>query len=351
MAGEQFLLSGNQIARFGNANVTFPGGGSTIRLTGVQTLGDENSRFFLVRTQGNGETIGNGQFFSIYAAVPNSSGTLVPAAKPLITANFATPDAYNNTGAGDDYIIFGIFGGSKFAVDLGGFGADHTVTFVQGKDVLPGGNGELELAEITAANPDAVVCFCAGTPIRTPEGEVPVERLCVGDLVETLDHGAQAIRWIAHTSVLLTSENANLAPIRLASGSLGGGLPVCTLMVSPAHRFLFRGAMCELLMATEQALVAARHLVNGTTIVEVTDARSVEYWHFMCDNHEIVFAGDSETESFNPGEQGLKAVGGATQDELFVLFPELRSDLIRGLWKTARPVARAFEARLLFEAA
>ncbi|MDD9722097.1 Hint domain-containing protein [Sulfitobacter sp. PR48] len=347
MSGEQFLLSGNQIAKFSTAHVTFPGGTSTIRLNGIKTLGDETSRFFLIRTQGEGETIGNGQFFAIHAAVPNASGTLVPSATPLISANFSTPDAYNNTGAGDDYIIFGLFGGSRFVIDLGGFADAGTATFVQGRDVLPGGNGELELSDIASANPDEIVCFCRGTPIRTPDGEVAVENLRPGDMVTTLDNGAQAIRWIATTRVALTPENAALAPIRLRPGALGQGLPLCEIMVSPAHRFLFSGSRCELLLATDQALVAARHLVDGSAIQEVRDLAEVEYWHFMCDRHEIVFAAGSETESFNPGDRAVGTVDEPTRRELFRLFPELRSSILRGMWKTVRPTVRAYEARLL----
>lgn len=40
------------------------------------------------------------------------------------------------------------------------------------------------------------VCFTAGTMIATPDGERAIETLKVGDLVETLDNGPQAIRWI-----------------------------------------------------------------------------------------------------------------------------------------------------------
>ncbi len=40
-----------------------------------------------------------------------------------------------------------------------------------------------------------IVCFAAGTLIDTPEGARAVETLTPGDLVMTLDHGAQPIRW------------------------------------------------------------------------------------------------------------------------------------------------------------
>ena len=42
---------------------------------------------------------------------------------------------------------------------------------------------------------DRVSCFCARTNIRTPLGNVAVERLQIGDLVTTT-HGAAPVRWI-----------------------------------------------------------------------------------------------------------------------------------------------------------
>ncbi len=41
-----------------------------------------------------------------------------------------------------------------------------------------------------------IVCFATGTKIATQHGEMPVKTLKVGDMVMTLDHGLQPIRWI-----------------------------------------------------------------------------------------------------------------------------------------------------------
>ncbi len=347
MAGEQFLLSGDQIATFASSSVTFPGGVSTIQLNGLATLGDADSRFFLIRETGDGEQVLNGQFFSVYQAVDDGSGTLVPGASPIISANFATPDAYDDTGAGDGYLIFGLFGGTQFVVNLEGFEGASSFTAVEGQDTIEGGNGELELTEITDADPDGAICFCPGTPILTVRGEVPVECLKVGDLVWTLDNGAQPIRWIARSRVNLTPGSTRLRPIRISRGTLPGGLPTSDIMVSPAHQFLTEGAFCELFLGTDQALVAAKHLVNGSTVRPAHDLRQAEYWHFLFDRHEIVCAAGSLTESFFPGRYGLSTLDRETRDELFELFPGLRSGPRGKYGKSVRQVTHAHEARLL----
>ena len=42
----------------------------------------------------------------------------------------------------------------------------------------------------------ALVCFASGTLIKTPNGQTLIEQLAPGDMVLTMDHGPQPIRWI-----------------------------------------------------------------------------------------------------------------------------------------------------------
>ncbi len=162
----------------------------------------------------------------------------------------------------------------------------------------------------------ATICFACGTLIETPDGPRPIETLQPGDLVQTLDDGAQPIRWIG--GVRTAAQGAN-APVRIKSGALGN---VRDLWVSQNHRMLITGAHAELLFGQSQVLVAAKHLVNDTTI-RIVPGSEVTYYHFLLDQHQIVFAEACPSESLFPGRQALDVLEDHERDEILTLFPGL----------------------------
>lgn len=184
---------------------------------------------------------------------------------------------------------------------------------------------------------DFVTCFVAGTLITTPDGDVSIESLKAGDLVQTMDHGAQTIRWIGSTTVPATGKSA---PVVISKGALGNDRE---LAVSPQHRMLLSGWKAELMFGEAEVLCAATHLVNGDTIYR-REGGEVEYFHILFDSHEIVFAQGTPSESFHPGEQGFGNMAEETREEIFELFPELRNDLT-SYGPTTRASLKGFEAR------
>ncbi|TRW99117.1 Hint domain-containing protein [Paracoccus sp. M683] len=173
-----------------------------------------------------------------------------------------------------------------------------------------------------------VPCFAAGTMIRTPDGEVPVEGLKVGDLVLTRDHGARPIRWVGsrHFSAAELDAETRLRPIRISAGALAQTTPEQDLMVSPQHRVLVRSRIAQRMFGTDEVLVAAKQLVMLEGIDVDAAEGGVTYHHVMFDEHEVVFSNGAETESLYAGEQALRSVGQAARDELFAIFPELQGD-------------------------
>jgi hypothetical protein len=95
-----------------------------------------------------------------------------------------------------------------------------------------------------------------------------------------------------------------------------------------------------------EVLATAKHLVNGSTIVQMLGG-DVTYVHILFDQHEIIYAeGGTPTESFFPGDTAMDAVQAAQREELFQIMPELRCSA--GLYgHTARMCLKAHEWRLL----
>lgn len=74
--------------------------------------------------------------------------------------------------------------------------------------------------------------------IDTPDGPRAVETLCVGDLVNTVDHGPQAIRWVRSGDHPLGGATVEDKPVLIKAGALGAGRPAQDLILSPQHRIL-----------------------------------------------------------------------------------------------------------------
>lgn len=132
-----------------------------------------------------------------------------------------------------------------------------------------------------------VICFCAGTRLATPTGEVAVESLKEGDLVITAN-GAKPVRWLGRSDVSANfASPLHSAPIRIAAGALGENLPVRDLRVSPAHAIFLDGV-----------LVQAGALVNGTSITREPIAADFSYYHVELESHELLLSEGLLTESF-----------------------------------------------------
>ena len=186
-----------------------------------------------------------------------------------------------------------------------------------------------------ALTDDDVTCFVAGTLIQTRDGVKPVETLKVGDEVLTRDNGYQAIRWIGSTrvSAAALARRPELRPIRISAGALAANVPSADLLVSPQHRVLVRSKIAMRVFGAMEVLVPAKQLMQIDGIDYAEDLATVDYFHFLCDRHEVVISNGAETESLFTGPQAIQAVGKAAREEIFALFPELRDG-------AERPAAR-----------
>lgn len=139
-------------------------------------------------------------------------------------------------------------------------------------------------------------CFVLGTTLLTSIGCRNIEDLSVGDLVETVDGGQCPIRWIGRST---TAGDGDCAPVLFRAGAIGN---VNDLRMSPQHRVLINDWRAQLFFDQDEVLVQAKHLVDGTSVVrEKSD--TVEYFHLLFDEHELIFSDGAVTENFFPGDQ------------------------------------------------
>jgi hypothetical protein len=202
---------------------------------------------------------------------------------------------------------------------------------------------DMIVADLDQDQTVTLICFAGGTRIMTTAGELKVEDLEIGQMVQTMDHGLQPIRWIGRRKV---AAKGDFAPVVIRKGALGN---TGDLRVSPQHRMLISGWRSEMLFDESQVLAAAKHLTNGDTIY-VEEGGEVEYFHIMFDQHEVIFAEGAPSESFHPGEMGLNSIESAQRDELLKLFPELEENT-SSYGASARVTLLSYEAKLLADVA
>ncbi|WP_282121473.1 Hint domain-containing protein [Ruegeria atlantica] len=297
-------------------NVEDAAGGNILPRPGDPTLPDAGTVF-----NGDYNSDENGDDLTQTGTVTNLDGS----------TTFLSGDIYLE----ESYILTDPDGGTitvyrvEVEGDLAGYitseplevGTEYSMTIV---NVTPGNAPD-------TANPTSIVdvpCFTAGTLIRTPGGDMAIERLSAGDLVKTMDHGPQRIRWIGarKLSSQELSEKPKLRPIHIAAGALGNGLPQRNLLVSPQHRMLVRSAIAIRMFETSEILVAAHALVGVPGISVEENVQSVEYYHMLFERHEIVFAEGAPSESLFAGAEALRTVPPAARAEILELFPALATE-------------------------
>jgi hypothetical protein len=142
-------------------------------------------------------------------------------------------------------------------------------------------------ADVTVA-PAVPVCFARGTRIATPDGEVAVEDLRVGQMVMTASGKAAPIRWIGRRRVNCARHPTprHAWPVRIDAGAFGPRRPHRPLFLSPQHAIYAQGV-----------LVPIRYLINGLNVIQ-QEVEFVEYFHIELPRHDIILAEGLAAESY-----------------------------------------------------
>jgi autotransporter passenger strand-loop-strand repeat protein len=187
----------------------------------------------------------------------------------------------------EDSVDFRAFDPSQTSASISVSGGSTQINGVEFAAIFPAtGPGSLDL------QPDGgggtlvtLACFAAGTRILSDCGELPVERLRVGDRVATL-HGKRlaSVRWIGFRHLAPVPDAAQ--PLRIAARAFGEGLPWRDVLLSPEHAVYAGGV-----------LIPVRHLINGNTIRR-EQVSQMTYYHLELDRHDVLLAGGLPCESY-----------------------------------------------------
>jgi hypothetical protein len=169
-----------------------------------------------------------------------------------------------------------------------------------------------------------VTCFAAGTGIDTPDGNIPVERLCIGDIVLTEDAGPKPVRWIGqrHIDCARHPGPESVRPVRIRAHAFGPGLPQRDLVLSPDHAVFAEGA-----------LIPVKYLIDGEAVTQEQRSR-ITYYHVELDRHAILRAEGLPVESFlDTGNRAAFANAG----RVVALHPDFATpaDFAARIWESA----------------
>ncbi|MEC8041386.1 MAG: Hint domain-containing protein [Pseudomonadota bacterium] len=204
-----------------------------------------------------------------------------------------------------------------------------------------------ETLGLVAFEDGLIPCFTHGTLIRTQAGEEEVQHLQKGQLLPLWSEGAARVRLVLqrHLSAKDLAAYPNLRPVKITAGALGQGLPKRDLWVSPQHRMLVASPVAKRMFGAAEVLVAAIRLTElpGIYVDEWVDC--ITYVHVVMDQHQVIIAEGSPSETLFTGPEALRAMTPAAREELFQLFPDLA--IRRGLPDPARPIPKGKQQKRL----
>ncbi len=177
--------------------------------------------------------------------------------------------------------------------------------------------------------------------IACEDGEVAIESIRAGDIVNTLSDGPQVVRWVGVSPPIET------ALISIQPDALHKGAPTKPLLVSPSLRLVIASWQAELLFGSNEVLVAAKGLVNGSSIsISKTPERRLHY-QVLFDKHEIIRANGAACESFYLSTSNVAALDEKSRFDLKEMMPEMEGLSPDHPIDLVRPAISAAEAALL----
>ena len=180
--------------------------------------------------------------------------------------------------------------------------------------------------EVAPAMPlfeSACSAFARGTVIATPMGDIVVEDLQPGDMVNTSTGEPATLVWIGSSSFVPGDAGRRTPLIRIMSDTFGQGRPASFLTVGPSARILHTPHHLRSEAGEKRLLTPVREFLDGVNVIEVVPPTPVRMFHFCLDRHAAESAGGIEKETFHPGAQATRSLPIAVRDRFLGFFPHI----------------------------
>jgi hypothetical protein len=282
-----------------NRLIADPGAIFTGAVNGGNTVGAAAVTTLELAGGATGTLAGVGTTFTNFSAIAFDPGADWSVAGSV--AGLASGQTISGFAAGDALVLTGLNETvQSFTNNTLSLTGDQAVSLI-----VPGNftTGSFHTASADGGTSITVACFAEGTHIRTPGGEVAVERLLVGDAVLSTFGGMVPVQWMGQRRIDCRRhpQPRDVMPVRVRANAFAPGVPSRDLLLSPDHAVLCDGH-----------LIPVRYLVNGATIAQ-DEVDTVTYWHVELPAHDVIFAENLACESYlDTGNRAAFANAGTT---------------------------------------
>lgn len=188
-------------------------------------------------------------------------------------------------------------------------------------------DGSLHIAQYKAPAIDlfesAFGAFARGTLIQTTQGDVAIEDLQPGEMVNTTSGEAAEVIWIGSANFVPADVGRRVPLTRIMADTFGQERPASFLTVGPAARLLQTPHHLRGQTGGAQLLTPAAQFVDGVNVIEVTPPTPVRLIHLCLTRHAAIKVGGIEMETFHPGSAAVRSVSHATRDLFLSMFPHI----------------------------
>jgi len=170
---------------------------------------------------------------------------------------------------------------------------------------------------------NAFSAFARGTVISTPDGDIAVEDLQPGDMINTSTGEPAKLIWIGSSSFVPADAGRRMPLLRVMADTFGQSRPTNFLTVGPSARILHTPHHLRSEAGEKRLLTPVRAFLDGVNVIEVVPPTPVRLFHLCLDRHAAIRAGGVEMETFHPGAHAARSTSHALRDRFLGMFPKI----------------------------